>query len=549
MRRVARFLRRVITFPWRLSRRRISVQLIYSQVLVVLLTVLLMEALVIGPVIVLFGLGFVNDDQIDYSLGQHAQTAGVLLASDETSTRLAKGAAALTDEDRDELRARLQHLLEQTYVPAKGPYETETIAEDEPSIARALVTDRDGIIAASTDPTWAATGAPVETVDLALTARLTRRVLELDGRPTVFGTQDIIDLQDRTTVASHPILLDGQVAGVVTLQGVQADAPAFADIISLGTLGGFAATNAIVLAVVSIPALFVSIPVGIWRARRISRRLSELADATEAMAAGDLSQRVDVRGEDEIGRVSLRFNDMIARLSETDRVRKAFVANVSHELRTPVAIIQGNLERLLDHPDANPAGERRTLDLIHQETMTLSRLIDDLFTLARIEETTLPLESAPLRVDEVAGQAVEGVRAVAWEQRRVSVESLVSGDLPAVLADRTRLRQVLSNLLYNALRHTPEGGMVVVDARACRDAGMVEVSVSDTGVGIPPEELERVFDRFHRVERSGRHGDGSGLGLHIVRQLVEAQGGTVAVTSEPGRGTTFRFTLPAAESR
>jgi signal transduction histidine kinase len=180
--------------------------------------------------------------------------------------------------------------------------------------------------------------------------------------------------------------------------------------------------------------------------------------------------------------------------------------------------------------------------VIHQETTTLSRLIDDLFTLARIEETALPLEALPLQVAEVAGQAVESIRAVAWEQRKVAVESLVGEGLPAVVADRTRLRQILTNLLYNALRYTPEGGMIVVDASLC--AEMVEISVSDTGIGIPPEELERVFDRFHRVERGGRHDGGSGLGLHIVRQLVVAQGGAIVVTSESDQGTMFRFTLP-----
>jgi two-component system phosphate regulon sensor histidine kinase PhoR len=237
---------------------------------------------------------------------------------------------------------------------------------------------------------------------------------------------------------------------------------------------------------------------------------------------------------------------MVDRLQETDQARKSFVANVSHELRTPVAIIQGNLERMISEADVvgESHEQRRTLDMLHRETLTLSRLIDDLFTMARIEETTLPLETATIHVNEIAADVVDGIRSVAWEQQRVSVESLVSPDLPPVTADRTRLRQILGNLLYNALRHTPEGGLIVVGAE--RDDEMLAITVSDTGVGISADELERVFDRFYQVEREGRHASGSGLGLSIVKQLVEAQGGTISAESIAGQGTTFRFTLPLA---
>jgi signal transduction histidine kinase len=264
------------------------------------------------------------------------------------------------------------------------------------------------------------------------------------------------------------------------------------------------------------------------------------------MGDGDLSRRVEVRGHDEVARVSERFNDMVDRLQTTDQARKSFVANVSHELRTPVAIIQGNLERLIADGVSNDdtPEQRRTLDMLHRETLTLSRLIDDLFTMARIEETTLPLETAEIHVHEIADDVVDGIREVAWEQRRVSVESLVPADLPPVIADRTRLRQILGNLLYNALRHTPEGGLVVVNAE--REQEMLRITVSDTGIGISEEELGRVFDRFYQVERAGRNSEGSGLGLSIVKQLVEAQGGTIGVESVAGQGTTFRFTLPLA---
>ncbi|HEX5165988.1 MAG TPA: HAMP domain-containing sensor histidine kinase [Thermomicrobiales bacterium] len=405
----------------------------------------------------------------------------------------------------------------------------------------ALITNTDGTIVATSDESWAASGTPVERVDFPLVSDVSRQVIARNGAPDINDNLYSIDAVDRVTVASYPLVVDGEFVGVLTLQSDRIEIPAFA-----GFVAGIAVANGVILAAIGLPALLVSIPFGIWRAHRLSKRLGDLSDTATAMGDGDLSRRVVIRGEDEVARVSLRFNDMVDRLQTTDRARRSFVANVSHELRTPVAIIQGNLERLIADANQNdrPDDERRTLDTLHRETLTLSRLIDDLFTLARIEETTLPIEATALQLSIVAGDVVDGIRDVAWQQRKVSVESLVAADLPLVLADRTRLRQILGNLLYNALRHTPEGGLIVVNAEPV--GGMLQVTVSDTGTGMNPDDLARVFDRFYQVERSGRHAEGSGLGLAIVKQLVEAQGGTISAESVAGAGTTFRFTLPLA---
>lgn len=543
-----RLLWRIFLFPWRLQRRKISVQLIYSQVLVVLLTILLLEAVAISIAIGLYTIGIIDDEALDFSVGQRTQAIAVAFSVQEIGTVLADG-TPLSDAARDDARAQLQALLTGSFPPGEAPIKPGNLDEGEPNIAYGLVTDRDGNVVVTTDPEWVALGAPVEAVDFPDTSRVTRRAIDLDGELLAFGNLYVQDVEDRMTVASHPILRGGEVVGAVTLQGVQAPRQSIGDIVEPSTISGFAITNGIVLGVLSIPALLVSIPVGVWRARKISRRVSDLADAADAMAVGDLSKRVDVRGEDEISRVAVRFNDMIERLQETDSARKAFVANVSHELRTPVAIIQGNLEQMLDAgqtADSIPTETSRKLDMLYQETLTLSRLIDDLFTMARIEEAQLPLESLPIRLHEVANQVVEGVKGVAWEQRRVSVESLVKSNLPSVVGDQTRVRQILGNLLYNALRHTQEGGLIVINAQPNGGPGMVEVSVSDTGVGMTQEQLARVFDRFYQAERTGRHASSSGLGLAIVKQLVEAQHGTVSVESTPGQGTTFRFTLPIA---
>ena len=241
-----------------------------------------------------------------------------------------------------------------------------------------------------------------------------------------------------------------------------------------------------------------------------------------------------MKGRDEVAQVSERFNDMVERLEAADRSRKSFVA-----------VIQGNVVRMLDarHVDQRQ-GETQSLEVIHQETVTLSRLIDDLVTLARSEEAQLPLVSVAVDVRELVSQVVAGIAPVAWEQRKVSVQAVVPESLPRVTANPTRLRQILGNLIYNALRHTPEGGLVVVSAE--RHDGQMWMSVADTGAGMAEEQLSRVFDRFYQVERAGRNAEGSGLGLSIVQQLVDALGGTIEVESKPGQGTVFRFTLPVA---
>lgn len=357
---------------------------------------------------------------------------------------------------------------------------------------------------------------------------------------TEFGNTWILDWDEGITVAAHPIVNEQNVvAGVVAVRS-EAISPV-SGVFSREVIFGFLTANLVLLAIVTVPAILASMPIGIWRARSFARRLSSMAEAADGMSRGDLSRRVEVKGYDEISRLGERFNEMAARLSEVDGSRRSFVANVSHELRTPLSIIEGHVEALVQAD-----GDNRSLAVIQQEAKTLERLVDDLFTLARIEEGVLPFNLNPVSVYDVVAEAVDGMKTVSWERRKVTVQSLVSPGIPAVRADRTRLRQILGNLLYNALRHTTEGGLIIVNA-ARRD-GTVEMSVTDTGIGISQDDLTRVFERFYQTERTVRNREGSGLGLSIVKQLVEAQGGSIDVTSVPGEGTTFRFRLPVAAS-
>ena len=271
--------------------------------------------------------------------------------------------------------------------------------------------------------------------------------------------------------------------------------------------------------------------------RRYGSPLAEMMAAADAVAGGDLSARVGERGRGDMARLARRFNRMTAELQRAEQARRNLTADVAHELRTPLQIIQGNLEGALDGVyEPTPEHLRATLD----ETRRLGRLVGDLQTLSLAESGQLPLY--PRAVD--AADLLEDVALRFMAQAAESGVTLkVHADSPLPLSvDPDRLEQVLSNLTANALRHTPAGGRVTLAARAGGDG--VELSVSDTGEGIPAADLPYVFDRFWRGDRArGRATGGSGLGLAIARQLVRAHGGAIRATSEPGAGTTFTIAL------
>ena len=263
-----------------------------------------------------------------------------------------------------------------------------------------------------------------------------------------------------------------------------------------------------------------------------------------------LTARVAVTVPDEIWRLGERFNLLTARLDETDRARRAFVSNISHELRTPLAIIRGHVEAQLAR-DPVARSSREALGTIDREARALGSLIDDLFTMTRIEAAAAPLLAAPTAVGKVVDAVVAGIQPLANAQGHVAVRSLVPADLPPALADRTHLGQILNNLLYNALRHTPDGGVIVVEGALLPDGTAIEIAVTDTGAGIAPADLPHIFTRFYQGDEPDgtRQSGGGGLGLAIVKQLVEAQGGTVRAVSTLGEGTSTRFTPPRAPLR
>jgi two-component system phosphate regulon sensor histidine kinase PhoR len=234
----------------------------------------------------------------------------------------------------------------------------------------------------------------------------------------------------------------------------------------------------------------------------------------------------------------------ISELRRLERVRRDFVANVSHELKTPLTAIQGFAETLLGGALEDAQNSRRFLEIIRDHAVRLGRLTDDLLKLSQIEAGKLELDLHPVAVIELIESCVETARLQAAQKQLALVVDAAPG-LPSVRADSSRLREVLQNLLDNAVQYTPAGGRITV--RAAPGEGGVVISVADTGIGIPQADQERIFERFYRVDAArSREVGGTGLGLSIARHLVEAHGGRLTVESEVGRGSTFSVFLPAA---
>jgi two-component system, OmpR family, sensor kinase len=285
----------------------------------------------------------------------------------------------------------------------------------------------------------------------------------------------------------------------------------------------------------------LGILLGLVISRTIAAPLSNVAQAARAFAAHDWNRRARVSGADEIGAVAREFNAMADELQRAESVRRNLIADIAHELRTPLTVLQGNLGAMLD--EVYPL-ERSEIATLYDETRLLSRLVDDLRELTLAESRQLPLHIHDVDIAESLRIAAANF-AIAADAQQVQL-SVQVGDKLLARADPDRLAQILRNLLANALRHTPSGGTISIACTANNSTSqLVTLSVTDTGEGISPEDLPRVFDRLYRGDKSrARSSGGSGLGLAIAKTWVEAMGGEIHVESELGQGSCFSFTLP-----
>lgn len=283
----------------------------------------------------------------------------------------------------------------------------------------------------------------------------------------------------------------------------------------------------------------VAIVLGALLTRAIMRPLSIVEEGARRIADGDLSHRVRVNSRDEIGDLARQFNEMAEALQRQESLRRAMVADIAHELRTPLTVIRGQVEALQDNIFEL---SQENIQPIHDQVLLLGRLVEDLRELALAEAGALPMERIPVALYDVVRRAVAAFQQRAGEQG-VNIHTQLQAEVPAIEGDPQRIEQVLANLLSNAMRYTPSGGSVTIKLTA--DSHWAYISVTDTGSGIAPEDLPYVFDRFYRADAArAKATGGSGLGLSIAKQIVEAHGGAITVQSSLGVGTTFTVRLP-----
>ena len=349
------------------------------------------------------------------------------------------------------------------------------------------------------------------------------------------GINEIIGVEVLSAIV--PVATGGNVTGAIIVSQ------------SIAAIEGQISEYQRVILNVGIGGIILATILSLVFSRSLSRPLVQMNRVARALARGDFSRKVAVKSGDEIGvlanSLNILSNDLqekIAALEALDQTRKDFVAGVSHELRTPLTIIQGYAEALNDNVAESEDERRECIEGIVEETGRLKRLVFDLLDLRRIESGQENVDILEFDITPIIFDTVEKMRPFA-EQKNISLNLETHEKMPPVLANPDRLKQIMLNLLENALRYTPPGGKIIVNTRHLGE--LIRVGVTDSGPGIPAAEQELVWEKFYKVDKSRtrRDGGGTGLGLAIVRRLVEKMGGSISLESTPGKGTTFFFTL------
>jgi two-component system sensor histidine kinase BaeS len=344
------------------------------------------------------------------------------------------------------------------------------------------------------------------------------------------------------TFALAPTLFQSQLTSVLqTHPAAMATAEAGQHI-----LGSFLGTPLTALAVAAIATIVTSLAISLFVARRITVPLQQMTQISQRISAGHYAERIEVapvHRADELGQLAASINALAVTLEQTERRRQEVIGNVAHELRTPIATREGYLEGLLDNViEPSP----RTWAMLHTEAGHLRRLVDDLQELSRAEARQIPLSLQPVAPQRLVQNALESLEGQ-FAEKGLALQIHLPENLPQVMADPVRAVQILTNLLVNALRYTPAPGRVGV--AVSREGDMVAFSITDTGVGLTPEQLAHIFECFYRVDKSrSRAFGGSGIGLTIGQSLAQAMGGDIRAESAGlGQGSSFILTLPQAE--
>lgn len=277
--------------------------------------------------------------------------------------------------------------------------------------------------------------------------------------------------------------------------------------------------------------------------RRITKPLKEIRDAVKVISAGEFDKRLSIKSEDEIGELARSFNQMAIALESLEEMRRGFIANVSHELRTPMTSIKGFIEGILDNI-IPPEKHKEYLEIVRNEVARLNRLVNDLLDLAKMESGEVKIVYSRFNINELIRRCIIKLESIITEK---GLEVMVNFDEDTlVVADIDSIERVLINLIHNAVKFTASGGIIGISTEVKND--VVTVSVADSGIGIEKEDLERIWERFYKADKSRSHDTvGTGLGLSIVRNIINDHGQKIWVESEAGKGTTFYFTLQKAE--
>jgi signal transduction histidine kinase len=374
------------------------------------------------------------------------------------------------------------------------------------------------------------------------------RTLQPDWQRTI-----LLDAQGRV-VLDHGSANTPLVGQVFTLQPNEVREPLIINNVLVGTLvmdrGTMARPIQLILTVIGPTAAIslllgiLTLIIGLLLIQRLINPLSDVIAAAQAVSQGDLTARVPVEARnDDLSALSMHFNHMADELERSDKQRRNLLADIAHELRTPITILRGRLEGILD--GVYPADEANIAPAL-EETYLLERLVEDLRLLALAEANQLRFELKPVKLDDL-GDTLMGLFSAQAGEKNVSLHLNAEPNLPEVMVDPQRFQQVVGNLIDNALRYAPAGTAIYLTIK--RRNNTIELSVADEGVGIPQAELEHVFDRFWRGEKSrARSTGGAGLGLSIARQLVEAQGGKISARNRSPKGFEVLITLPVKNS-